>query len=240
MIVAAKNKDTAKDCEEAKGSSKKMWKVINKAINRKPKPNTLPAFIKTKTTDGVTKRIYCKTKIADAMNTQFTEMGGKLAAELESTDSTYSDYLRSPNPQSLFLKKATEPETRKHIDEADIKKATGIDKIPAKVLKWAIDLFAPILTKLFNKCIEEGVYPDSLKLARVTPVFKGGNQNETTSYRPISILTQINRVFEKLLRDRLYSFLGKKIYKKQFGFQPKHSTEQPILDLKEHIFKNCS
>ena len=85
--------------------------------------------------------------------------------ELESTDSTYSDYLRSPNPQSLFLKKATEPETRKHIDEADIKKATGIDNIPAKVLKWAIDLFAPILTKLFNKCIEEGVYPDSLKLA---------------------------------------------------------------------------
>ena len=86
------------------------------------------------------------------------------------------------------------------------------------------------------------VYPDSLKLARVTPVFKGGNnnKNETTSYRPISILTQINRIFEKLLRDRLYSFLGKRIYKKQFGFQPKHSTEQPILDLKEHLLEKCS
>merc|ERR1712055_1019448 len=101
-------------------------------------------------------------------------------------------------------------------------------------------LFASMLTKLFNKRIEEGVYPDRLKLARVIPIFKGGNQNETTSYRPISILSQINRIFEKLLRDRLYDFLGKKIYKKQFGFQPKHSTEQPILDLKEHIFKNCS
>ena len=167
-------------------------------------------------------------------------MGGKLAAKLEPTDVKYSDYLKFPNSESIFLKKATEPETRKHIDEADINKAIGIDNIPANILKWAVELFVPILTKIFNKCLEEGVYPDSLKLARVIPIFKGGNQNVTTSYRPISILSQINRIFEKLLRDRLYDFLGKKIYKKQFGFQPKHSTEQPVLDLKEHILKNCS
>ena len=55
MIHKAKNKYTAKSCENAKGSSKKMWKVINKAINKKPKPNTVPAFIKTKTTNGTTK-----------------------------------------------------------------------------------------------------------------------------------------------------------------------------------------
>ena len=152
----------------------------------------------------------------------------------------FSNFLKSPNSKSLFLRKATEPETKKHIEEADINKATGIDNIPAKILKWCIDLLVPILTKLFNRCIEVGIYPDSLKLARVTPVFKGGNQNETTSYRPISILTQFNRIFEKLLRDRLFEFLGKKIYKKQFGFQPKHSTEQPVLDLKEHILENCS
>ena len=159
-----------------------MWKVINKAINKKPKPNTVPAFIKTKTTNGTIKRISCKTEIANAMNKQFTEMGGKLAAKLEPTDVKYSDYLKSPNSESIFLKKATEPETRKHIDEADINKAIGIDNIPAKILKWAVELFVPILTKIFNKCIEEGVYPDSLKLARVIPIFKGGNQNETTSY----------------------------------------------------------
>ena len=56
----------------------------------------------------------------------------------------------------------------------------------------------------------------------------------------ISILSYFNLIFEKLLRDRLFDFLGKKIYKKQFGFLPKHSTEQPVLDLKEHILENCS
>ena len=98
----------------------------------------------------------------------------------------------------------------------------------------------PILTKLFNMCLLGGIYPDSLKIARVIPIFKGGNRNESTLYRPISILTQINRIFEKLLRDRLYDFVKDKLYRKQFGFRPKNSTEHPILDLKENIFENCS
>ena len=172
------------------------------------------------------------------MNRQFTEMGSKLAEKLPSTDACFSDYLKSPNRKSMFIKKATEFEVGKHVQELEEGKSVGIDEIPPKVLKWASSIIVPILTKIFNKCIAEGVYPDSLKIARVTPIFKGGNnkKNETTSYRPISILTQINRIFEKLLRDRLYEFLGKRIYKKQFGFQPKHSTEQPVLDLKRNIF----
>ena len=53
-------------------------------------------------------------------------------------------------------------------------------------------------------------------------------------------MTQINRIFEKLLRDRLFNFIKDKLYKKQFGFRPKNSTEHPVLDLKENIFDNCS
>ena len=53
-------------------------------------------------------------------------------------------------------------------------------------------------------------------------------------------MSQINRIFEKLLRDRLFGFLEKRIYKKQFGFLPKNSTEQPVLDLKEHVLENCN
>ena len=89
-------------------------------------------------------------------------------------------------------------------------------------------------------CFLGGIYPDSLKIARVKPIFKGGNKNESTLYRPISILSQINRIFEKLLRDRLYDFVKDKLYRKQFGFRPKNSTEHPVLDLKENILENCS
>ena len=95
-------------------------------------------------------------------------------------------------------------------------------------------------TLLFNKCLVSGIYPDSLKIAKVIPIFKGGDKNDPSSYQPISILSQINRIFEKLLRDRLYDFMKDKLYKKQFGFRPKNSTEHPVLDLKEHVLENCS
>ena len=240
MIRAAKKKNIKEDCLKCKGNSAKMWKVINKATNKKSKPSITPNFIKTKTSDGVIKKVKCKTEIANAMNRQFTEMGSKLAEKLNPTNTNFMEYLESPNRDSIFLKKIIEVEVEKLFQEIDISKAVGIDEIPPKVLKWGAAIFIPILTKIFNKCIDEGIYPDSLKIARVTPVFKGGDKNDTSSYRPISILTQFNRIFEKLLRDRLFNFLEKKIYKRQFGFLPKRSTEQPVLDLKEHILENCS
>ena len=217
MIRNAKRKNIKSDCKKCKGNSAKMWKVINKATNTKSKPNTYPDFIKTRTANGELKKVKCKTEIANEMNRQFTKMGGKLAAKLAPTDAKFSDYLKSPNDSSLFLKKATETEVGKLHQELDTDKSTGIDKIPPKILKWGAKIFVPLLTKLFNKCISEGIYPDSLKIARVTPVFKDGDKNDVTSYRPISILTQFNRIFEKLLRDRLYNFLGKKYIKNSLG-----------------------
>ena len=101
-------------------------------------------------------------------------MGGKLAEKLPSTDASFSDYLKSPSKKSLFIKKATELEVGNHVQELEEGKSVGIDEIPPKVLKWASSIIVPILTKIFNKCITEGVYPDSLKIARVTPIFKGG------------------------------------------------------------------
>ena len=154
------------------------------------------------------------------MNRQFTEMGSKLAEKLDPTSAKFSDYLKSPNPSSIFLKKIMESEIGRLIQELDTSKSMGIDEIPPKILKWGAEIFIPLLTKLFNMCIDKGIYPDSLKLARVTPVFKDGNKNDVSSYRPISILTQFNRIFEKLLRDRLYNFLGKKYTKNSLGFNP--------------------
>ena len=146
---------------------------------------------------------------------QFTGMGGKLAGKLPSTSTKFSDYLKFPSKESMFLHQATELEVGKHFHEINVNKGIGVDENHPKLLKWGQELFVPIITKLFNKCLVTGVYPDKLKIARVIPIFKGGNKNTVTSYRPISILTQFNRIFEKLLKlkDR-YSFLGKKIYKK--------------------------
>ena len=214
------------DCDKYKGDSAKMWKVINESMNKKPKSNTYPDFVEARNADGDTVRIRDKKEIANVMNKQFVEMGAKLAEKLPPTTTKFTHYLNSPSITSMFLQKASESEVGKHFHEININKGVGIDEIPPKLLKWGEEIFIPIITHIFNKCLSTGIYPDDLKLARVIPVFKGGSKNAVTTYRPISILTQFNRIFEKLLKDRLYNFLGKKIYKKQFGFQPKHSTEQ--------------
>ena len=79
---------------------------------------------------------------------------------------------------------------------------------------------------------------DNLKISKVIPVFKDkGNYLECNNYRPISLLSNINKIIEKLMHERLYSFLSKHkcIYDRQFGFRNRHSTNHAILDLIEDI-----
>ena len=231
-----------KRCIDAKGDGEKIWRVIKEATDSKPKPTISPNFIRVKTSDGNLKKIQNKTEIANEMNRQFCQMGANLADKLDHTTINFQEYLPMPNPNHdrIILHPTNEIEFRKEAENLDTSKAQGIFDISPKIIKWSAPLLAPILTKLFNMCLLGGIYPDSLKIACVKPIFKGGNKNDNTLYRPISILTQINRIFEKLLRDRLYEFVKDKLYRKQFGFRPKNSTEHPVLDLKENILENCS
>ena len=76
-----------------------------------------------------------------------------------------------------------------------------------------------------------------MKLAKVTPVHKKGSQTDVDNYRPISLLSNINKVFEKIMYDRVYKFLSAQnsFFDKQFGFRDKHSTSHALISLTERI-----
>ena len=76
-------------------------------------------------------------------------------------------------------------------------------------------------------------FPDKLKIPRVLPVFKSGNATSVSNYRPISILPCFSKILERIMYNRLYSFLSinNLLYEKQFGFQAGHSTDHAILQL---------
>ena len=111
-------------------------------------------------------------------------------------------------------------------------KATGIDKIPAKIIRVASPIIADSLTKIFNKVNRNECVPHDWKIARVIPLHKKGPRNLLNNYRPISILPIVRKVFEKVLYEQLYNYLiaNSLLSNKQFGFRRFHSTTYALLD----------
>ncbi len=93
------------------------------------------------------------------------------------------------------------------------------------------------LTHIINQSMTTGVVPEDMKIARVIPIFKSGNQNMFNNYRPISILPAFSKILEKTIATKLMKFLESQnlIYEHQCGFRPKHSTIHPIIHLLNQI-----
>ena len=85
--------------------------------------------------------------------------------------------------------------------------------------------------RIFNLCIATAVFPDCLKIARVTPICNSGQSDDRSNYRPISVLPFLARVFGKLDFNQLYEYLDKNklIYYNQSGFRSLHSTVTCLL-----------
>ena len=95
------------------------------------------------------------------------------------------------------------------------------------------------LSIIFNKSLEEGVFPEEMKSADVGPLFKSKDRNECTNYRPISLLLTISKLLEKVVYSRTYKFLEKhdQLYASQYGFREGHLCENAINELVSEIVK---
>ena len=93
---------------------------------------------------------------------------------------------------------------------------------------------------MINESLRTGICPSELKLARVVPIFKSGDPSLLTNYRPISILSFFSKAFERIVYDYLFDFIctNNILYDYQFGFRPKHSTQQAIITLIDKITKS--
>ena len=111
--------------------------------------------------------------------------------------------------------------------------APGLDGISSKFIKLAKLIVAPFLAQLFNNCIDQNLFPENLKLAIVTPIPKTSSPKSMNDYRPISLLPIFSKIFEKIIAERMMSFIDKNsnLTSSQFGFRTSSSTELAVTSI---------
>ena len=131
----------------------------------------------------------------------------------------------------------TESEIEEIIRTLNSNKASGPDSISHKMLKGVAKPISKPLALLFNRSITESCFPNSWKVANVTPIFKKGKKNSASNYRPISLLSCCGKLFERVVFKHMYNFFldNNLLYKYQSGFLPNHSTTFQLVDIFHHI-----
>lgn len=119
-------------------------------------------------------------------------------------------------------------------------KSCDIDGIQIKPVKYVIAQIAPILTHLFNLSLSQGIFPQKMQIAKVSILYKSGDKNDLSNYRPVSVLPIFSKGLEKLIHFRLNQFCENfsVVTDSQFGFRKGRSTELALLNMKEIILKN--
>ena len=115
---------------------------------------------------------------------------------------------------------------------------TFINHIPISIFKNIKELIAPTLIKLINSSFHLGIFPNSMKKARVTPILKKGDSKLCSNYRPISSLPFLSKIYERLMANRIVSFFNKHslFSEKQYGFLKGRSTQDALLNFAENIY----
>ena len=113
----------------------------------------------------------------------------------------------------------------------------GWDAIAAKTVRFIVPYISLPLVKIINLSMEEGVFPDELKIARVIHLYKSNDPMIFSHYRPVSVLPLFSKLFEKIMYDRLIAFLDKWsiLYQYQFGLRNNHSTYMALIFLMDKI-----
>ena len=221
-----------------KGSSGELWKTLNDISSRKShfSPSCIVA-------DGIS--YFSPKSIAEKLNDHFSSTGSELAYKIKHK-SQPSNLEPKTNSSSNFSENefVFQPVKQNYaydiLSKLKTKKATGLDKISARLLKDTAIVIAPVLTNLFNRSLQSSIFPSIWKSRKVTSIFKSGDQSNANNYRPITILPTISKVFEKVVHSQVHDYLSnnKILTARQLGFRPKLSTEIALVHFTDTILNN--
>lgn len=219
--------------EKHKQDLKTTWKLISEIITKSS--NKRPAFDKI----ILNGKIYTdKIDIANQFNNFFINVGPNLANKINTLGKPhYMNYL-SRNVNEIFRFSLQSPDNiKKVLSSLRSKESSGFDGISVKFLKFLSPALVTPLTLIINQSLVTGIFPTKLKIAKVIPLLKKGHAYILDNYRPVSLLSAISKLFEKVVYNQLYEYFQryKLFYTSQYGFRKRHSTEYATLELLDKL-----
>ena len=177
-------------------------------------------------------------EISNIFNDFFSSVGPNLASKLPSTNREFTDYMSGNFDKSFFFNPGMASEIETEILSISLNKAHGLYSCPTRILRSVRHILSKPLADIMNKSVSQGVYPSKLKHAKVIPVYK--SINDPGNYGPISLLSNFNRILEKLMFKRLKMFLDQNdiLFRSQYGFRDKYTTQHAILDIVNTVQSN--
>jgi len=210
---------------------KKSWKLIDSIIDSRDRYKKLLEKFKYDE-----ESISDPIKIANYFNKYFTNVGPNVARKIGQCDVDPLQYVHHNVSSPIFLNPVSEDEMTKILGALK-DSSSGIDEYQPKVVKYVKSGIIKPLCHIVNKSLEHGVFPRSLKNAIVTPIYKGGEKNKVENYRPVSVLSVFSKVYEKVMYNRLFSYLdiNNILYNHQYGFRSGFSTDQALIHVIDNI-----
>lgn len=199
-------------------NSKHSWNVINSILGRKKENRNI-------TLQDKGNIIQNPLEIAEMFNERFSAVSRKIP-----NINTELQYNGQIVYECIYLDAVSSAEVYNIICELDSNKAAGSDGIPCIIIKALKDC-------IINKIISEACYPDILKLATVVPVYKKGDSQDPKNYRPISLLPIVNKIFEKIILNKILDFMDTMEIKntEQYGYKKSIGTSDAILKFCHNI-----
>ena len=230
--------------------SKTFWKIVKPMLSKKIKSNERITLIEN---DEI---IKTEKGTAKVLNTFFSNIVQNLEIQQYNVDDPICENINDPllkaivryrnhpiivaikkfcNSKSHFsFKNVQKEEILKELNNLNINKATQNTDIPTKIIKENSDIFGDFIFSNFNCCINTSSYPSLLKRADITPVHKKDSKSEKNNHRPVSILSNISKVYERIMFKQMSEFFESSFFSKyQCGFRKGFSAQHCLVSMFE-------
>ena len=212
------------------GDTKKTWPIMKEVIGK---------YGIDKSSFPEKTEIVGETKITNEFNKFFMNVGIKLAQKIPQPLTRFESYTNRVNSE-MESKTITVNELKEAFYYLKTNKSPGYGDISYNVVKNDFrELYDPLL-HIFNLSSSSRIFWDSLKIGKVTTIYKAGDSSDLSNYRPISVLPCFSKILKRIIYNRVYTYLQK--YKilcyKQFEFQAGHCTNHAIIQLLDQIYEN--